>query len=78
MPLASIYFIPGLAMVLVVLWDYNKLPATASRIVKRPQQGVVSQFSRIALEVRNLTVMALFALLLWPWVVWMELSENRK
>jgi len=77
MSYTSIYFIAGLAMVLVVLWDYNRFPATAKRLAKRPQPGG-SQFSRIALEIRNMTLMVLFAFFLWPWVVWMELTGNGK
>jgi hypothetical protein len=73
MSYTTIYFIPGLAMVLVVLWDYNRFPMAAKRLAKQPQ-GTVSQFSRLALEVRNMTVIALFAFFLWPWVVWMELT----
>lgn len=77
MSFASIYFLPGLAMVLVVLWDYRRFPETARRIAKPPQDSG-SQFSRIALELRNLTVMAFFAFFLWPWVVWMEFTGNRE
>lgn len=67
------YFILGLAMVLVVLWDYNKFAVTARRLTRPPPDNG-SQFSRIAQEVRNLTVMAFFAFFLWPLVVLIELS----
>jgi len=84
MPLAKIYFILGLAMLLVVVWDYRKLPATARRLTKQqPREGAQpsssqpSQFSRIALDVRNLTVMALFAFFLWPVVVVLELLGSK-
>jgi hypothetical protein len=32
----KIYFILGLAMFFVVLWDYKYLPKTAKRLVKQP------------------------------------------
>lgn len=72
MSFTGIYFIPGLAMVFVVLWDYNKLSVTAKRLTKQPQ-GEASQFSRIALNIRNWMVMLLFAFFLWPLAVLMEL-----
>jgi len=68
----KIYFILGLAMALVMLWDYKKLPESAKRLTRQPQDKG-SQFSRIALEIRNLSVMVLFAFFLWPLVVLMEL-----
>ncbi len=73
MSLVKLYFIAGLSMFLVVLWDYNKFPATARRLT-RNVPGSKSQFSYIALNIRNLTVMALFAFFLWPLVLLMELS----
>lgn len=73
MSLVQLYFIAGLAMFLVVLWDYNKFPATARRLTRQVPGGK-SQFSYIALNIRNLTVMALFAFFLWPLVLLMELS----
>ncbi len=87
MSIAKIYFILGLAMLLVVLWDYRKLPATARRLTKQPpgeaaqpkrsSQSEPSQFSRIALDVRNLTVMALVAFFLWPVVIVLELLGSK-
>ena len=77
MTYTSIYFVPGLAIVLVMLWDYTRFTVTAKRLAK-PAQEKGSQFSRIAREVRNLTVMALCGFFLWPWVVWMELFGNGK
>jgi len=68
----KIYFILGLAMVLVVLWDYKKLAESAKRLT-RQSEDKGSQFSRIALETRNWVVMLLFAFFLWPLVVLMEL-----
>jgi hypothetical protein len=68
----NIYFILGLAMLFVVLWDYKYLPNTASRLVKQP--GDKSGFSLVVLSVRNLIVMALFAFFLWPLIVVLELS----
>jgi hypothetical protein len=71
----KIYFVLGLAMALVVLWDYKKLPQTARRLTRQlPEHG--SQFSQIALEVRNMAVMFLFAFFLWPVVVYMEVSRT--
>jgi hypothetical protein len=70
------YFILGLAMCFIALWDYNYLPRTASRLVKRP--GDKTGFSLIVLAVRNMTLMTLFAFFLWPVVVLFELSGNRK
>lgn len=81
MSFTKLYFILGLAMLLLVLWDYHKLPATAKRLTKQPPpqktQAERSQFSRIALDLRNLTVMALFAFFLWPLVLLLELFGNR-
>jgi hypothetical protein len=72
-----IYFILGLAMFLVVLWDYKHLPKTTSRITK--QAGVNdSGFSLIVLAVRNMMLMALFAFFLWPVVVVMELPGAKE
>lgn len=72
----KIYFLLGLAMFFVVLWDYKYLPNTASRMVKPP--GDKSGFALVVLSVRNLIVMALFAFLLWPLVVLFELSGKSK
>ncbi len=77
MPLVKLYFLLGLAMLLVVMWDYNKFPATARRFTHAPP-GKGSQFSLIAMNIRNLTVMALVAFFLWPLVVLLELSERTK
>jgi len=68
----KIYFILGLAMFFVVLWDYKYLPKTAKRLVK--QQGGETGFSLVVLAVRNLMLMTLFAFFLWPLVVLIELS----
>ncbi|MGA8863673.1 MAG: hypothetical protein WBM09_13765 [Gallionella sp.] len=74
--LVKIYFILGLAMFLVVLWDYNYLPNTADRLIKKP--GDKSGFSLVVLAVRNLMLMALFAFFCWPVVVIIESSGARK
>jgi hypothetical protein len=77
MYLIKAYLILGLAMSLVVLWDYKFLPRTADRLVKQP--GDKTGFSLVVLAVRNLTLMALFAFFLWPLVVALELSgKGRK
>lgn len=76
MYLIKAYLILGLAMCLVVLWDYKCLPGTAGRLVKQP--GDKTGFSLVVLAVRNLTLMALFAFFLWPLVVALELSGIRK
>jgi len=68
----KIYFILGLAMFFVVLWDYKNLPKTAKRLAKQP--GDKTGFSLIVLAVRNLMLMALFTFFLWPLVVLIELS----
>jgi hypothetical protein len=72
----KIYFILGLAMCLVVLWDYKYLPKTANRLVKRP--GDKTGFSLVVLAVRNLMLMTLFAFFLWPLVVVIESSGAGK
>lgn len=72
MYIVKIYLLLGLAMLLVVLWDYRCLPKTAKRLVKQP--GDETGFSLIVLSVRNLALMALFGFFLWPLVVVMELS----
>ncbi len=74
MNLVEIYFILGLAMFLVAIWDYKYLPNTAKRLVKQP--GDETRFALIVLSVRNLTVMALFSFFLWPVVVVFELSGD--
>jgi hypothetical protein len=68
----KIYFLLGLAMSFVTLWDYKYLPKTANRLVKPP--GDKSGFALVVLSVRNLIVMSLFAFFLWPLVVVLELS----
>lgn len=72
----KIYFILGLAMFFVVLWDCKYLPKTANRLVKQP--GDKTGFSLVVLAVRNLMLMTLFAFFLWPLVVLIELSGTRK
>lgn len=76
MYLIKTYFLLGLAMCLVALWDYKCLPGTAGRLVKQP--GDKTGFSLVVLAVRNLTLMALFAFFLWPVVVALELSGTGK
>jgi hypothetical protein len=76
MYLVNIYFILGLAMFFVVLWDYKNLPKTSNRLVKQP--GDETGFSLIVLAVRNLILMSLFSFFLWPLVVAMELSEKKE
>jgi Na+/melibiose symporter-like transporter len=68
----QIYFILGLAMVIVVLWDYKNLPETAKRLTRQSQDKEGS-FSIIATEIRNWVVMISFAFFLWPLVVLIEL-----
>jgi len=72
----KIYFILGLAMCCVVLWDENLLPITAKWLVKPP--GGRTGFARIVLAVRNLTLMTLVSFFLWPLVVLIELSGRSK
>jgi hypothetical protein len=76
MYIVKIYFILGLAMLFMVLWDYRFLPRTANRLVKLP--GERTGFSLVVLAIRNLTLMALFAFFLWPLVIVMELSGRRE
>jgi len=77
MDILKIYFILGLAMVLVVLFDYKILPKTASRLTK-PAGKDESGFALITNAIRNILMMALFAFFLWPVVVWMELRAGKK
>ncbi len=72
MALIEIYFILGLAMFLVVLWDYRKLRMTAGRLVRSGEDA--TGFARIVLGIRNLTVMSLFALFFWPVVLFWEIA----
>ena len=76
MDVIKIYFTLGLAMVLVVLFDYKILPRTASRLTK-PAGEEETGFSLITNAIRNLLLMALFAFFLWPVVVWMELRKEK-
>jgi hypothetical protein len=75
--LMKIYFILGLAMLLIVLWDYKFLSRTASRLIKTPEEKMTG-FSQIANSIRNLALMAFFAFFLWPVVVWWELSGKKE
>ena len=77
MSFAKIYFTIGLAMLLAVLWDYHKLPATAKRLTK-PADENTTGFAGIARDVRNQTLMALFAFFLWPVVVFWEVTEAKE
>jgi hypothetical protein len=77
MNLFMIYLILGLAMLLVVLWDYKYLSKTASRLTRQAGESE-SGFSLVVLAVRNLMLMALFALFLWPVVLVMELSGEKE
>lgn len=72
----KIYFIFGLAMLFVVLWNYKYLPKTANRLVKQP--GDKSGFFLIALAVRNLLLMTLLSFFFWTPVVVMDLSRTGK
>lgn len=76
MDILKIYFILGIAMVLVVLWDYKILTRTASRLT-RPVGEKASSFAVIANAIRNMLVMTLFAFFLWPAVVWFELRGGK-
>jgi hypothetical protein len=76
MDFIKIYVILGLAMLLVVLWDYKFLPNTAKRLTK-PAGEEDAGFSLITRAIRNYLLMALFAFLLWPVVVGIELSGDR-
>jgi hypothetical protein len=73
MSLTQIYFVLGLAMFLVVLWDYKKLPATAKRLTKQPDENAAG-FSRIALDIKNQAIMSLFVFFLWPVAVFWEIT----
>ncbi len=73
----QIYFILGLAMVIVVLWDYKNLPETAKRLTNQSRDKA-GGFSGIAVEIRNWVVMILFAFFLWPLVLLLELTAKRK
>ena len=76
MDMLKIYFIFGLAMALVVLFDYKILPKTANRLTKPAGKGETG-FALITNAIRNMLVMAMFALFLWPVVVWMELRKDK-
>ncbi|MDX8399335.1 MAG: hypothetical protein R8K20_03710 [Gallionellaceae bacterium] len=76
MDFISIYFTLGLAMLLVVFWDYKRLPNTARRLGKAPKQND-SGFALIANEIRNMATMALFAFFLWPVVVAWEVLDKK-
>ena len=77
MYLIKIYFILGLAMLLVVLWDFKKLPKTA-RLLTKPPAEHVSGFALIANAIRNMVLMALFAFFLWPLVVVIEVIGDKE
>ena len=73
--LIQLYFILGLAMLLVVLWDSSHLPKTTSRFVKL-QDDQATGFSLITKSIRNLVILGLVAFFIWPWVVWLEVHGN--
>ena len=73
----KIYFILGLAMLLVVLWDYKILPKTAKRLTK-PAGENDSGFALITRPIRNYLLMALFAFFLWPVAVMIELYGGKE
>lgn len=77
MSLTGIYFILGIAMFVVILWDYRKFPMTAKRLTKQSDKGLTS-FAHISLESRNLAVMTFFAIFLWPLVLFWEITGARK
>ncbi len=72
----NIYFILGLAMLLVVLWDPKNLTKTANRLVKQAENK--TGFSPIAQEILKWVVILLVAFFLWPLVVIMELSGKKE
>ena len=76
MSLVKIYFIFGMAMFLVFLWDHRKFPMTAKRVTKKSDVDPTS-FSHVALESRNLAVMAFYVIFLWPLVVFWEITGER-
>lgn len=73
MSLVQIYFIFGIAMLLVVLWDYKKFPITAKRLTKQSDAHPTS-FTYIVAEGKNLSVMTFYAFFLWPLVLFWEIS----
>ena len=77
MSLVKIYFFLGLSMLLAVLWDYKKLPATAKRLAKQPDENAAG-FATIVLDIRNLAMMSLFAFFLWPVVVFWEVVSSKE
>lgn len=77
MYLINIYFFLGLAMLLVVFWDFKNVPKTATRFVK-PAGEDKSGFALIINSIRNLVVMGFVAFFLWPMVVVMELSGKKE
>ncbi len=74
--LVEIYFIFGVAMFLVVMWDYGKFPMTAKRLTKKSDVDPTS-FSHIVLENRNLIIMTVYAIFLWPLIVFWEITGAR-
>ena len=73
MTLVKIYFIFGIAMFLVFLWDHKNFPTTAKRLTKKSNVDPTN-FSHIALESRNLAVMTFYVIFLWPLVVFWEIT----
>ncbi len=71
----QIYFLFGIVMVLVVLWDFKTVPKTASRYTKKVADKE-SEFSPIVLAIRNLVIMTSVAFFIWPAIIWWEIFEN--
>jgi hypothetical protein len=71
----QIYFFIGIAMVLVVLWDFKAVPQTANRYTKRAVDRE-TEFAPIVLAIRNLLIMTSLAFFIWPAIIWWEIFGN--
>ncbi len=67
----QIYFFLGSVMVLVVLWDFKTVPKTAKRFVTELTDKDKG-FAAITKVIRNMVVMAAFALFAWPVIILWE------
>ena len=72
----KLYFILGLAMLMIVLWDYKQLKQTARHVIRQDENA--TGFSRIIQEIRNMIFMSAFAFFLWPIVLYWEITGAKE
>ncbi len=72
----EIYLIPGLALFLVILWDYKALTEAVNRQTKQLEDGG-SKLPHAVLVIWNVALFVGHTVLLWPVVVVMEYFASK-